>query len=145
MPAASDGSGEEGRLVGNAKKITLMAIGLAYQKYLDGLEKQQEIVMSIADMMMDTFAMESALLRTRKLTASGKGGNAADMCAVLLRDALSRVEVSARQVLGACSEGDALRTNMAVLRRLAKYEPVTAVALRRQIAGRLLARERYLV
>ena len=122
-----------------------MAIGLAYQKYLDGLEKQQEIVMSIADMMMDTFAMESALLRTRKLTASGKGGNAADMCAVLLRDALSRVEVSARQVLGACSEGDALRTNMAVLRRLAKYEPVNAVALRRQIAGRLLARERYLV
>jgi alkylation response protein AidB-like acyl-CoA dehydrogenase len=143
--ASSDGTDEEIRLVSHAKKITLMAIGLAYQKYLDSLEKQQEIVMSIADMMMETFAMESALLRARKLAASGKGGNAADMCAVFLRDAMARIEISARHVLGGCSEGDALRTNMAVLRRLAKYDPVNAVALRRQIAGRLLARDRYLV
>ena len=144
-PASSNGADEEMRLVSNAKKITLMAIGLAYQKYLDALEKQQEIMMSIADLMMDTFAMESVLLRSRKLGASGKGANAADLCAVFLRDAMGRIEVSARHVLGGCSEGDALRTNMAVLRRLAKYEPVNAVALRRQIAGRLLARERYAV
>jgi len=143
--ASPDGADEETRLVSHAKKITLMAIGLAYQKYLDGLEKQQEIVMSIADMMMETFAMESALLRTRKLASAGKGANAADLCAVFLRDAMARIELSARHVLGGCSEGDALRTNMAVLRRLAKYEPVNAVALRRQIAGRLLARGRYSV
>jgi alkylation response protein AidB-like acyl-CoA dehydrogenase len=142
-PASSNGGDEEMRLVSNAKKITLMAIGLAYQKYLDALEKQQEIVMSIADLMMETFAMESVLLRSRKLASGGKGANAGDMCAVFLRDAMGRIEVSARHVLGGCSEGDALRTNMAVLRRLAKYEPVNAVALRRQIAGRLLARERY--
>ena len=144
-PGASDASDEETRLVANAKKITLMSIGLAYQTFLDALEKQQEVMMSIADMMMETFAMESSLLRSRKLAAAGKGANAADISAVFLRDAMSRVELSARHVLGACSEGDALRTNMAVLRRLAKYDPVNAVALRRQIAARLLHRDRYLV
>jgi hypothetical protein len=67
------------------------------------------------------------------------------MCAVLLRDALTRVEVSARSVLGACLEGDALRTQMMALRRLAEHEPVNGVRLRREIAARLLARERYVV
>jgi alkylation response protein AidB-like acyl-CoA dehydrogenase len=144
-PPASDGGDEQARLVSNAKKITLMALGLAYQKYRDGIEKQQEVVSSIADLIIDVFAMESVWLRTRKLAASGKSVQAADLCAVFLRDAMARVELSARQVLGACTEGDALRTNMAVLRRLAKYEPVNAVALRRQIAAQLLARERYAV
>jgi alkylation response protein AidB-like acyl-CoA dehydrogenase len=142
-PGAADASDDETRLVAHAKKITLMSIGLAYQKYLDALEKQQEVMMSVADMMMETFAMESALLRSRKLTAAGRGANAADMTAVFLRDAMSRVELSARHVLGACSDGDALRTNMAVLRRLAKFDPVNSIGLRRQIAARLLARDRY--
>jgi hypothetical protein len=58
---------------------------------------------------------------------------------------MARIEVGARTVLAACSEGDALRTNLAVLRRLAKYEPVDAIALRRRIAGRILDAERYAV
>jgi alkylation response protein AidB-like acyl-CoA dehydrogenase len=144
-PAASPQGDEETRLVSSAKKIALMAIGVAYQKFLDGLEKQQEIVMHIADVVMEAFAMESVLLRTRKLTVAGRSGNAAEMCAVFLRDAMARVEISARNVLAACSEGDALRSNMAVLRRLAKYEPVNAVGLRRNVAGRLLERGRYVV
>ena len=57
---------------------------------------------------------------------------------------MARVEVAARSVIAACSEGDALRTNMAVLRRFAKYEPVDAIALRRKIAARLLSTGRYL-
>jgi alkylation response protein AidB-like acyl-CoA dehydrogenase len=143
--AASDGSGEETRLVVNAKKIALLTLGLAYQKHRDALEKQQEVIMNIADIVTETFAMESTLLRTRKLAASGKETSAAEMCAVYLRDAMGRVELAARNVLGACSEGDALRSNMAVLRRFARYEPVDAIALRQKIAGRLLARERYIV
>jgi hypothetical protein len=143
--AASDGSGEETRLVVNAKKIALLTLGLAYQKHRDALEKQQEVIMNIADIVTETFAMESTLLRTRKLAASGKETSAAEMCAVYLRDAIGRVELAARNVLGACSEGDALRSNMAVLRRFARYEPVDAIALRQKIAGRLLARERYIV
>jgi len=144
-PPAADGADEQARLVANAKKITLMALGLAYQKYREGIEKQQEVVMSIADLMIETFAMESVWLRTGKLDRSGKSALAGDLCAVFLRDAMARIELSARNVLGACAEGDTLRTNVAVLRRLAKYEPVNAVAVRRQIASQLLARERYAV
>ena len=132
-------SGEEGmRLVGNAKKIALLAMGLAYQRYLAELEKQQEVLMSISDIMMETFAMESALLRSRK-AAQGFALHAE----VLLRDGMARVEVAARNVLAACSEGDALRTNMAVLRRYAKYEPVDSIAMRRKIAEKLSGTGRY--
>ena len=122
----------------NARKIALLAMGVAYQKFLTELEKQQEVLMGIADVVMEVFAMESALLRSRKT------GTGADLCAVLLRDAMARIEVAARTVLAACSEGDALRTNMAVLRRFAKYEPVDSIALRRRIADRLLAAGRYI-
>ena len=120
-----------------------MLMGMAYQKYMMELEKQQEILAGITDAIMEIFAMESVLLRTRKLADAGRGEQAADMCAVFLRDAMSRIEVAARTVLAGCSEGDALRTSMAVLRRFAKYDPADAIALRRRIAGRLLSAGRY--
>jgi alkylation response protein AidB-like acyl-CoA dehydrogenase len=126
-------------LIASAKKIALLMMGLAYQKYLAALEQQQEILMAIADIIIETFAMESVQLRQRKSTHS------AAIPAVLLRDSMSRIDVSARTILAACSEGDALRTNMAVLRRYAKYEPVDSVAARRQIADRLLSTGRYIV
>ena len=144
-PAANGDADEESRLVHNAKKIALMAMGVAYQRYLAELEKQQEVLAGITDVVMECFAMESVLLRARKLAEMGRGGQAGDIATVFLRDAMSRVEISARTVLGACSEGDALRTNMAVLRRFAKFEPVDAIGLRRKIAGRLLDAERYVV
>jgi hypothetical protein len=125
--------------VHRAKKIALFTIGIAYQKYGADLEKQQEILMNISDIAMEVLAMESGLLRSRKLTASGKGMNASDMCAVFLRDAMNRVEISSRNVIGACSSPDALRQNTAALRGFANYDPVDAIALRRNIAGRLLA------
>jgi alkylation response protein AidB-like acyl-CoA dehydrogenase len=143
--AANGSADEETRLVHNAKKIALMLAGVAYQKYLAELEKQQEVLAGITDVVMESFAMESVLLRARKLAEAGKGALAADMAAVYLRDAMSRVEVSARTVLAACSEGDTLRANMAVLRRFAKFDPVDAIGLRRKIAARLLDAERYLV
>ena len=136
---------EEARLVRSAKTIALFMIGIAYQKYAAELEKQQEIVMNISDIVMEVFAMESSLLRSRKLAVSGKGANAANMCAVFLREAMDRVEVSARNVIGACSAGHALRENMATLRGFANYDPLDGVALRRNIAGRLLAAARYTV
>jgi alkylation response protein AidB-like acyl-CoA dehydrogenase len=141
----SAGADEEARLVHSAKKIALLTIGIAYHKYAAELEKQQEIVMNISDIVMEVFAMESSLLRSRKLAASGQGTNAADMCAVFLREAMDRVEVSARNVIGACSAGHALRENMATLRGFANYDPLDGVALRRNIAGRLLAAARYTV
>ena len=142
---SSAGADEETRLVNSAKKIALFTIGIAYQKYGTDLEKQQEILMNISDISMEVFAMESSLLRSRKLAASGQGTNAADMCAVFLRDAMDRIEVSSRNVIGACSGGDARREYMAALHDLCNYDPIDAIALRRTIASRLLGTGRYTV
>ena len=101
--------------------------------------------MNLSDIIMEVFAMESGLLRSRKLTAAGGGVNAADACAVYLRDAIARVELSSRTVLSACAQGDELRRNLSRVRGYANHDPVNAIALRRQIAGRLLANERYTV
>jgi alkylation response protein AidB-like acyl-CoA dehydrogenase len=136
---------DELRLTQNAKKIALVTLGLAFQKYQAALDAQQEVMMNIADIVMETFAMESTLLRARKAVAAGKASIAAEMCSVFLRDAMGRIEQSARNVLGACAEGEKLHENMAVLRRLAVYDPVDAVKLRRKIASRLLTRERYVI
>ncbi len=141
----ASGTDEETRLVANAKKIALFTIGIAFQKYGTELDKQQEVLMNISDIVMETFAMESSLLRTRKLATSGKGVNAADMCAVFLREALDRVEISSRSVMGTCSAEKTLRQNMAALHTLADYDPIDAVALRRKVAGRLLSAAGYTV
>ena len=138
-------SDTEATLVANAKKAALFALGVSYQKFLADLDNQQEILASITDVAMTAFAMESVLLRTRKLAAAGKGENAADMCAVFLRSSMEVIEPAARNVLAASSEGDGLRTNLAILKRFVKFEPVNAIALRRQIASRLLAAEKYVV
>jgi hypothetical protein len=101
--------------------------------------------MSVSDILMEVLAMESSLLRSRKLAASGKGANARDMTAVLLRECMDRVELSCRSILGACLTGETLRRNMSVLRDFASYEPIDAFGVRRSIARRVLDSERYVV
>ena len=140
-----ESSDAELNLVHNAKKIALLTLGVAHQKYHAQLEQQQEIIMNLSDIIMEVFAMESSLLRSRKLAASGAGINAADACAVYLRDAIARIELSSRTVLSACDQGEQLQRNLSRLRGYANHDPVNAIALRRQIAGRLLASERYTV
>jgi alkylation response protein AidB-like acyl-CoA dehydrogenase len=140
----SPGIDEETRLVSNAKKIALLMIGIAYQKFGAELEEHQEILMNISDIVMEAFAMESTLLRTRKLAASTKGKNASDMCAVFLRDAMDRVEVSSRKVIGACSTDD-VRRHTATLRALADYDPLDSISLRRNVAGNLLTARSYAI
>ena len=132
---------EDRRLVANAKRIALLALGVAAVKYRDGLDKQQEVLMHIADVIIETYAMESALLRSAKLAGQRKESAAADMTAVYLRDAMGRVEISARNALAA-SDGAG---SLPLLRKLAAHEPVNAVELRRRIARRLLATERFVV
>ena len=144
-PSGAPQTDEETRLVCDAKQIALLAFGLAHQRFGGEFDKQQEILTHISDIVMEVFAMESTLLRQRKLAASGKGANAADMCAVFLRDAMNRVEVSSRNVIGACSDNAALHKNMRTLRNLASYDPPDTVALRRNIAGRLLASGSYTI
>jgi hypothetical protein len=139
--AAEPAKDEEGRLVQNAKRIALLTLGLALGKFQMALEKQQEVLMNLADIVMEVFAMESSWLRARKTGLAD--GFAKEMCAVVLRDAMARIELGARNVLGACASGDELRGHMAALRRLAAYDPLDGVALRRKVAERLLARGRY--
>jgi len=135
------GAGGGSDLPANAKKIGLLLLGVAYQKFLDKIEDQQEVVAGITNVMMNGYAMESALLRAQK---SGRE-NAANMAAVYVSEAMDAIESTARTVLAACSEGDTLRTNLAALRRFAKREPVDSIGLRRKIAERLLVSSRYLV
>jgi hypothetical protein len=106
-------------------------------------QKQQEILMSISDMLMDILAMESALLRSRKLNVLQRGANAADMTTVLLCEGMDRVEVLCRAVLGNCLAGDALQHAMSALHDLASYAPADTIKLRREVASRLIAAERY--
>jgi alkylation response protein AidB-like acyl-CoA dehydrogenase len=132
-------------LVQSTKKIALLTLAIAHQKYGAQLEQQQEIIMNISDIIMEVFAMESSLLRSRKLALAGGGANAGDACAVYLRDAIARVELSSRTVLSACLQGDELRRHLSRVHEYASHDPVNAIALRRQIAARLLVRERYFV
>jgi alkylation response protein AidB-like acyl-CoA dehydrogenase len=144
-PSLSSGADEETRLVENAKKVTLLTLGVAYQKYMAALEDQQEVLAGITDISMNAFAMESALLRAQKIAKNRQGEIAGEMCSVFLREAMETIESAARTVLAACSDGDALRTNLAVLKRFTKFEPVNAIAVRRKIAARLLEADRYVV
>lgn len=135
---SSDNRDEEAHLVTNAKRIALWTIGVAHQRFAAELEKQQEVLMLASDIVMEVFAMESTLLRTRKLAATGKGTNAADMCAVFLRDAMNRIEVAARALLGACSDASTVGPNLAALRAFASYDLLDTITLRRNVAARLL-------
>jgi alkylation response protein AidB-like acyl-CoA dehydrogenase len=133
------GQGTESDPVANAKKIGLLLLGVAYEKFRDKLEEQQEVIAGITDVLMNTYAMESVSLRARKIGSE----NACDIAMVFVTDSMDTVEVAARTVLAACSEGDALRANLAVLRRFAKREPANTIQTRRAIATRLLATGRY--
>jgi alkylation response protein AidB-like acyl-CoA dehydrogenase len=136
-----DSAKDEDRLVANAKRMALLCLGAARRAYPDGLEQQQEILMHIADIIIETYVMESALLRARKLSVEGRETNAALFAAVLLRDATSRIEFSARNVLAATADV----AEMQRVHHLAQCQHVNAVDLRRRIASRLLQAQRYVV
>jgi alkylation response protein AidB-like acyl-CoA dehydrogenase len=141
-PRTSDA---DSRLLHGAKKSALLTLAVAYQRYDAQLERQQEIVMNLSDLFMEVFAMESALSRSRKLASAGGGANAADACAVYLRDAIARVEFFSRTVLSACAEGADLQQYLSRVREYSNHDPVNAIALRRKIAARLLEHDRYTV
>jgi len=90
---------------------------------------------------MNAFALESATLRAKKTRKE----NAADMAAVFADETMENIQASAKTVLAACSEGDALRSNLNVVRGLTEAEPVNSIALRRKIAGRLLQAGKYVI
>jgi len=145
---APDTFAEEHKLVSAAKKIGLFAAGVAVQKYMQAIQEQQEIMGAIADMATETYAMESVLLRAQKLAARNgevASGHAGAMTRIYLAEAMEKIESAARVVLAAASEGDMLRSHMAILRRLTKYEPFNLVALRQAVASRVIEAGRYVI
>jgi alkylation response protein AidB-like acyl-CoA dehydrogenase len=125
------------------KKVALMALGLALQRYGDDISDQQEVLIALADIIIAIACAESASLRAA--TAPEKAGPLhADASAVYINDAATCIESTARQVLAAISEGDTLRTNLAALRRLLKVSPVDTITRRRRIADETMSRGGYI-
>jgi len=139
---------EERKLVTNAKKLGLFAAGAATQKYMQAIQDQQEVMGAIADMVIETYAMESAVLRTQKLIENnGESASALPiaMTHVYLSQAMEKIEAAARKVIAAVAEGDMLKTQMAILRRLAKHDPFNTVAARQKISERVLEAGKYVL
>ena len=141
MDAGSDAPLDaERRAVAGMKKIALMVLGTAMDKYREKLADEQEVLLAAADILIDAYASESAVLR-----AAQSGGPLHEAAArVYVNDAAARVEASAKTALAAMAEGDTLRTLLAALRRLLKVAPVNTVVLRRQLADATVERRTYL-
>jgi alkylation response protein AidB-like acyl-CoA dehydrogenase len=137
----------ETKLAKNAKKIALMVLGTAAQKYMMGLSEQQEVLINCADIIMDAYQMESAILRAKKV-ADKNGEEAAgryiDMAAVFCNDAIQRIESKAKNTLAAIAEGDEGRTLLVALKRFTKNNsPVNTIAARQRIADALISANAY--
>jgi len=139
---------EEHKLVAQAKKLGLFAAGAATQKYMQTIQDQQEIMGAIADVVIEIYAMESAVLRAQKIIRNNGDSPAAlpvAMTRVYLAQAMEKIESAVRKIISAVAEGDMLRTQLAILRRLAKYEPFNSIDLCQQIAQRMIERGKYAV
>jgi butyryl-CoA dehydrogenase len=113
---------------------------------MQAIQDQQEIMGAIADMVIETYAMESAVLRAQKI-AEDSGEAAAElpiaMTRVYLSQAMEKIEAAAKKVIAAVADGDMLRTQLAILRRLAKHEPFNTIELRQRIAQKVIERGKY--
>ena len=132
----------------NAKKLGLFAAGAATQKYMQAIQDQQEVMGAIADMVIETYAIETGVLRTQKLIeTNGEGASQLPiaMTQVYLSQAMEKIEAAARKVIAAVADGDLLRTQMAILRRLAKHEPFNTIAAGQKIAQKMIEAGKYVL
>jgi hypothetical protein len=133
-------------MVEMSKKIALLVAGAAVQKYMMRLAEEQEILASISDMVIEVFAMESALLRAIKTMERFNDERAQiqkAMVKVYVNDAFDRIEGFAKQAFAAIAEGDILRTQLSALKKLTRFTPVNTIGLRREIADHVIKIGRY--
>lgn len=127
--------------IANAKKAILLVAGAAAKKYMMEIENQQEILMNLADMAIDVFAAESAVLRAEKLSLT-RGDAAAQMplkmATCYLSDALERIFLSGKHAVCAFAEGDELRMMLLGLKRFTKMDPVNTIELRKAVAEKMI-------
>ena len=131
-------------LLVQAKKLTLFAAGAATQKYMAKLADEQEVMGAIADMIIEVYAMESTILRALKLS-KGKGNSEIPvaMAGIYTSGAFEKIELAARKIISAVAEGDMLRTQLTILRRLSKHDSTDTIRLRRQVAGHVIQAGKY--
>ena len=134
---------EERGLLANAKKIALFCSGAASQKVGNDLAEQQEVMGALADILSEVLALESIILRTEKIDKPQSV--AVKLTKYYAARAFRIIETSAERVLGAVAEGDMLRTQMTIFRRLSKHEPANTVALGREISNAMVEAGRYKV
>lgn len=150
---SSSGSSYEGALsdemtlAANAKKIGLLVAGVGFQKYMDKLEREQEVVWRISDIAMEAYAMESVLLRVRKMQIKNGRDHSlyVDIARSFVYDALERVESHAKAALVIIAEGDTLRTYLTAVRRLLKYTPINSAYIRRNVVDKLSEADKYIL
>ncbi len=139
---------EERKTVANAKKLALFCAGIATQKYMMALKDHQEVLAALADLVIESFAMDSALLRAQKILAT-QNERAAElpiaMTQVYMSYALDHMAGCAKKVIAEIAEGDMLRTYMTILRRLTKAEPANIIALQERVASRVIETGAYTV
>lgn len=137
----------ETKLAKNAKKIALMVIGTAAQKYMMALQDQQEILLNAADIIMDAYQMETAVLRVKKIAEKNgedSAGRYIDMACVFCNDAIQRIEMKARNTIAAMTEGDETRMLLTALKRFTKNNsPINTIVARQRIADTLIDANTY--
>ncbi|BFJ02501.1 acyl-CoA dehydrogenase family protein [Priestia megaterium] len=139
---------QEKMLVQNGKKIALLLLGLAAQKYGKELEKEQEILVNISDMISNVYAMESTVLRTEKaISKTGVDQNSLKVkyTQVFCQEAFNRIEADAKETLIGVEQGDTLRVMLSSLRKLTRYTPINVISVKREIAKTLLEVEKFTV
>jgi alkylation response protein AidB-like acyl-CoA dehydrogenase len=139
---------QEKYLVRNAKKIALMVAGLAAQKFGPKLEKEQEVLVNIADIVSNVYAMESALLRTEKaIQKSGLEKNKQKVLytQIFCQEAFNEIEAHAKETIVAVEQGDMLRMMLSALRKFTRHTPINVIAKKREAAVALIEAERYIV
>jgi alkylation response protein AidB-like acyl-CoA dehydrogenase len=139
---------QEKYLVKNAKKIGLLAAGLAAQKYGKAIEKEQEIFVNIADIVSNAYAMESVVLRTEKAIAKDgleKSKQKLLYTQIFCQEAFNKIEADAKETLVAVEHGDTLRMMLSSLRKFTRHTPINVVAKKREAADVIIEAERYIV
>ncbi|MCY8181040.1 acyl-CoA dehydrogenase family protein [Bacillus paralicheniformis] len=139
---------QEKYLLRNTKKIALMIAGLAAQKYGKALDQEQEILVNIADIVSQVYAMEAAILRTEKaIKATGEDKNAQKILytQIFAQVAFQEIESHAKESLIAMESGDSLRMMLSALRKLTRFTPVNVIEKKRQAAKGVFEAEKYIV
>jgi len=134
---------DERRGVAAFKKVALFVSGAAMQRFGDALQEEQEVLSSLADIVIDAYAAESAVLRALAAQGTPDAPLHAAAAVVVTHEAAGRIELAARAALAALGEGDTLRTHLAALRRLLKLTPANLVVRRRLLADAAVSRAAY--